>query len=344
MPIERLIRSLCRTAFITGVSILAPLSAHAGIGPEQIPVTVRVEPIETFHVGRETATFGSLTFLGGLELLPDNRHVGGLSGLIVTHGGSGLIAIADNGLWFEADLVADADGRPRAVRNARVAPLLDEDGVPLANVGKGDTEALTLRRTNGAAEMLVSTERDHRVYAFPYPLDPDARARELDMPPGVRRLRHNKGMEALAAANSGPLAGTLVIIAERGPTFTADMPGFLIGGPHAGTFTVARSDAYDATDAAFLPGGDLLLLERRFTLRHGIGMRIRRIPATELVAQARVEGEILLEAGFTSQIDNMEGIAVHVASDGTTVITLISDDNRSILQRTLLLRFRLEDG
>ena len=49
----------------------------------------------------------------------------------------------------------------------------------------------------------------------------------------------------------------------------------------------------------------------------------------------------MLDVGFIFQIDNMEGLAVDTDANGETILTLISDDNRSILQRTLLLRFRL---
>ena len=37
----------------------------------------------------------------------------------------------------------------------------------------------------------------------------------------------------------------------------------------------------------------------------------------------------------------MEGISVHRSTSGDTVLTLVSDDNFSILQRTLLLQFTL---
>jgi hypothetical protein len=40
-------------------------------------------------------------------------------------------------------------------------------------------------------------------------------------------------------------------------------------------------------------------------------------------------------------IDNMEGIAAHRAASGETILTLISDDNFSLLQRTLLMQFAL---
>jgi hypothetical protein len=43
------------------------------------------------------------------------------------------------------------------------------------------------------------------------------------------------------------------------------------------------------------------------------------------------------------QIDNMEGLSVHRSASGETVLTLVSDDNFSIIQRTILLQFTLLD-
>lgn len=336
-------RRLAAVIACLAVLATAGVATASGIGPEGEAVPVTARPIDHFRIGRpEVTQFGRLTFLGGLELLSPNRHMGGLSGLLVTDEGRDLIAVADNGLWLSARVKQDDTGRPLALESARVAPLLGPGGETLMELGRGDSEALTLRRTDAGAELLVSTERRHGIFAFPYPLDFAAHGREIPLPAAIKSLRHNKGMEAVAAANSGPLAGTLVVIAERGPTFADDMPGFLIGGPRPGTFTLKRQDDYDATDAGFLPDGDLLLLERRFTLRHGIGMRLRLLPAAELVPGAQVVGSILLEAGFNEQIDNMEGLSVHRSPSGDTVVTLVSDDNRSILQRTLLLRFRLD--
>jgi hypothetical protein len=55
---------------------------------------------------------------------------------------------------------------------------------------------------------------------------------------------------------------------------------------------------------------------------------------------AVLDGPVIFEANLGDQIDNMEGLAVH-RSDGQTVLTLVSDDNLSPLQRTLLLQFTL---
>ena len=70
-------------------------------------------------------------------------------------------------------------------------------------------------------------------------------------------------------------------------------------------------------------------------------MRIRRVPLTALKPGALVDGKIMIEADMGYQVDNMEGIAVHRNAEGETVITLVSDDNFSVIQRNLLLQFTL---
>ena len=37
----------------------------------------------------------------------------------------------------------------------------------------------------------------------------------------------------------------------------------------------------------------------------------------------------------------MEGIDAHITGDGETMLTMVSDDNFSMIQRTLLLQFAL---
>jgi len=84
----------------------------------------------------------------------------------------------------------------------------------------------------------------------------------------------------------------------------------------------------------------MLLLERWYQPLRGVGMRIRRIAGREIRPGALLDGPRLIEADLGYEIDNMEGLSVHLES-GRTVLTLISDDNFSFLQRTLLLEFEL---
>ena len=86
---------------------------------------------------------------------------------------------------------------------------------------------------------------------------------------------------------------------------------------------------------------DLLILERRFGLSDGLGMRIRRIKTADISPSATVDGEILLDAGAGYQIDNFEGIDAVIGPDGSTRLILVSDDNHSFFQRTIMLEFKL---
>ena len=49
------------------------------------------------------------------------------------------------------------------------------------------------------------------------------------------------------------------------------------------------------------------------------------------------------EADMRDQIDNMEGLDVWQAEDGSTRLSMVSDDNHSIVQRNLYLEFRLAE-
>ena len=138
-----------------------------------------------------------------------------------------------------------------------------------------------------------------------------------------------------------PLAGTLIALSERGLDPDGNLIAFLVGGPSPGQFSVRRTDKFDISDATLLPSGELLVLERKFSLVDGIGIRIRRIALASLAPGALVDGPTIFEADLMYEIDNMEGIDAFVTPEGDTVLTMISDDNFSMIQRTLLLQFTL---
>ncbi|MFQ5541980.1 MAG: hypothetical protein ACE5E2_04055, partial [Candidatus Binatia bacterium] len=55
----------------------------------------------------------------------------------------------------------------------------------------------------------------------------------------------------------------------------------------------------------------------------------------------RLRGEKIVHLDPSVEIDNFEGLAVRVDPVGGTLLYMISDDNYSQLQRTLLLQFHL---
>jgi hypothetical protein len=73
----------------------------------------------------------------------------------------------------------------------------------------------------------------------------------------------------------------------------------------------------------------------------GIAIRLRRIAIADIAPGAIVDGPVVMSADMRYQIDNMEGLSIHRDPDGSTILTMISDDNFFFLQRTILLQFKL---
>jgi hypothetical protein len=308
-------------------------------GETSAKIDIRAAPIAAFDTRDPGRTrFGALEFRGGLQLTSSYRHFGGLSGLYVYPDGARFLSVSDRGRWLRGRIVYQS-GRPAGIAEAEMAPMLGSDGEPLAVRGWYDTESLTM--DGGTA--YVGIERVNRIVRFDYGKDGlFARGEPIPVPPGVQTLPSNQGLEALAAVPAGmPLAGTLIAISERGLDRAGNILAFLIGGPSPGTFTVRRTDDFDVTDAAVTPERELLVLERRFGFLSGAGMRIRAIPLGDIKPGVVATGRVLIEADLGYEIDNMEGIGVHKNAAGETIITVISDDNFSPIQRTILLQFAL---
>jgi hypothetical protein len=166
----------------------------------------------------------------------------------------------------------------------------------------------------------------------------------VPIPPGIASLPFNRGLECLEFVPPGlPHARALIAISERGLDQAGNIKGFLQVGSGWSEFAVKRIGDFDVTDCAVTPRGDLLVLERSFSRLRGVGMRIRRMALASIQPGAIIDGPLLIEADMGYQIDNMEGLAVHREAGGVLVLTLISDDNFSMIQRTLLLQFTLEE-
>jgi hypothetical protein len=342
--------SLSRVAaLLAGLLLLGASPAAAQSPPLAEPpvaVGITAQPIAAFDIRDPSRRqFGLLEFRGGLVLRSPNKNFGGISAIRLAPDGAHFISLSDRGWWLRGRIVYD-DTRPTAIADAEMAPILGADGRPLAARGWFDTESIA----EDGGTLYVGIERVHQIVRFNYGKDGLlARGQPIAVPPGLRTLPANKGLEALVFVPKGlhqkesALAGTLIAISERGLDKAGNINAFLIGGPAPGGFAVKRNASYDISDAALLPGGDLLLLERRFNWTSGLSVRMRRIALGEIKPGALVDGPILFEADLGYEIDNMEGLSVHRGASGEIVLTLISDDNFSMIQRTLLLQFTLAD-
>src|SRR6201992_2529832 len=154
------------------------------------------------------------------------------------------------------------------------APSLGADAKPLAARGWFDTESIAI----DGSLVYIGLERVNQVVRFDFSKGfTRSRAEVVPMPPAVKKLPFNKGLEALVfVPKRQPLAGTLIAMSERGLDADGNLVAFLVGGPSPGQFSVRRTDSFDISDATLLPSGELLLLERKFSWLRGGGDPIRR--------------------------------------------------------------------
>ena len=302
-------------------------------------IDVRAQAIEAFDP-RNTSLkrFGALDFRGGLVLASPAKDFGGISALRVGADGRSFISVTDKGHWLRGRIVYRGS-TPIAITDAEMAPILGPDRRPLKNRGWYDAESLAV----DGGTFYVGIERVHRIVRFDYGRHGLlARGIPIPVPLGFRTLPSNGSLECLVMApKGGPLGGTLIMVSENGLDARGNTLGFLIGGGADGGFSLKRTDDFDVSDCALTPNAKLLILERRFSWTSGLAMRIRSVPLSALKPGATVDGPELIVAGMGYQIDNMEGMSVHRAPDGALVLTLVSDDNFSPLQRTVLLQFTL---
>ncbi len=336
--------------------MLAPGSIRAQIAPQSsarrttrnafsvtapVSIEVKARPLPAFDLrDRARTRFGALDYRSGLALTSSFPGFGGLSAIRLDPKGERFVSLSDQGAWFTGRILYE--GRVMAgLADVEAAPLLFMDGRPITEHGWYDSESLAF----DGDIAYVGLERVNQVMRFDFSKGfTRAHGEVVPMPPAVKRLPNNKGLEALVVVPKGlPLAGTLLALSERGLDANGNLIAFMVGGPSPGQFSVRRTDDFDISDAVILPSGDLLVLERKFSLLSGVGIRIRRVALAAIAPGALVDGPAIFNADLGQEIDNMEGIDAHVTPEGDTVLTLVSDDNFSMIQRTLLLQFTLAE-
>ncbi len=331
-------------ALVLGLSILAGRGGSAGdtrMLPEPVPVTAHA----IAHFRRDDPAlrrFGPLEFLGGLELSGRHHGFGGISALRMAPDGEAFTALTDTGDWITGRIAAAADGAPTGLSDVTIAPIRTVDGRRTKDVGLWDSESLAIAGDTA----FVGIERQHAILAFDLKAAGGdillARGKPLPLPDFVKAWPENRGIEALGILPAGPYAGRLIGLAERSGERDPTTEGFVMkrDGGEPFRFLLRRYDNFDVTSLDFLPDGDLVVLERFFSPRRGVAMRLRRVRTAEIGPEKTVDGEILLTADNGHHVDNMEGLSIHRSAQGETLLTLVSDDNFSIAQRTLVLRFR----
>lgn len=335
-----------RNAYLIGLvsaflSVFGFFALVKGKSPISKPQSVEIIAAP-FHLDRADPMrriFGELVWKGGLVLKSDAGFFGGFSGLMIDAEGKSITGVTDASAWITANLLYK-DGRLSGVSNVRMGPLLGSDKKPFVSKSKEDSEAITW---NGK-EFLVSFERDHRISVF-NKVDghPDTQIGSVQLP-DAHGMEGNNGLEALRVIRGGVNKGKLIMFAEYLSGKNGVLTGWIRDGDIYHKLFFEEKDEYSITDVESLDDGSLIILERRYRVADGIRMRIRYIKAVDVKPGAVLSGVILFDADKKFVIDNMEGLAVHKNNQGKTILTVISDDNFSKLQKTLLMQFEIPES
>lgn len=321
--------------WLLAAALLAAAPARAQEGPT--PIAVAAHEIERFDgkagVGERV---GGLVYLGGLRLTSSDPDFGGLSGMRLSEDGVRLTAISDRGYWFVGE-ISYRGARPVGLTGVSKSATPSRDGKPLPGRKGFDTEGLEIFGRTA----WVTTERVN--WLTRYALDddgiPKGAGQAVALPKGAATVAINAGYEGIARLGSG----ALMIAAQSRVAGGEHNRAYLLGGKSPFAFAIRRDDDFLPTDLTRLPGGGLILLERRYRPPFSLSVRMKRLDETEAAPGAVLDGPVLMQASYGSSVDNFEAVSAHRAVDGRIVVTILSDDNFHPLQNTLLLQFALAE-
>ena len=285
---------------------------------------------------------GALTFLGGTALSSRVHGFGGFSAIAVA--GDRFTLLGDGGTILRFRM-----GRDWRLHDVAGADLPGGPGIGW-DKSERDSESLVIDRSHDRA--WIGFERANAIWRY----SADLRVAQGQVaPPAMRRWPSNGGTEALALLPDG----RFVAISEKakmlrrlwaatdgarkrsrqGLIFARDP----LDGIAPQRFAYMARPGFDVADAAALPGGDLLVAERRFTLPYRFTTIVTRVAAADIRRGAVARPTIVATLAAPLVHDNIEGIAV-TREGSATILWLVADDNQSLLQRNLLLKFRLDQA
>ena len=316
--------------YLLGLALILFLTTSAAEAPDG-RAPVRFEPLVLDQDRPAEMRVDSLRLAGLWRLTSDNHAFGGISALHV-HDGH-FLALADSAKAFRFhfdghDLESPLRARtlPGLHRRPHVTPDLD-------------TEAMTIDPETGQIWAGFETFNTIRRYSANF-----GRKEGKSAPPAMRGWPENGGSEAMVRLADGRFVvfgedPARVDGATEGVLFAADP----VTRPRSGKrFYYRVPEGFRATDAAQLPDGRLLVLNRHFSVMDGFAAALTLIDPREIVPGKAVRARMVARLAPPLTIDNMEALSVEQGKAGEVVVWIMSDDNFNPLQQTLLMKFTLD--
>lgn len=265
--------------------------------------------------------------IGEIGFSSDDPRFGGWSGLHVAKDGKSFIALSDRGAFMTGDITRGPD-RLSAVDVTDITNVRQVNGQDSSG-RNANAEGLAV---SASGDIFISFEGFHRVRRH---TSVKSRAFSIKGHPDFRNMQNNSSLESLAIDSQG----ALYTLPERSGVLTRPFPVYKYQG---GTWTkysnIRRDGDFLTVGADIGPDGRFYLLERDFTWLGGFSTRVRSFAIT---AGAFSDERLVLETR-TGKHDNLEGISVWRDTQDRLRITMISDDNFQIFQRTELVEYVLD--
>jgi hypothetical protein len=317
------VRVLIAFAALLLLATFAPPSLERVHVPPAV-TWIAYTPVRLNDAAPSQDRIGGLRFLGGWVLTSNDERFGGLSAIVASD--DQMLAASDAGFALRFSLPTGATRVPATVfSTSRGSGKKEGDAEALA--AAGDAVWLSYEHANVIRRLNAATLR---------PLAEAA-------PPAMSGWEKNEGPEAVVRLPDG----RFIVFAE-GSGGDSDALLFFGDPARKGTRTLRLSyrppDGYRITDAAVLPDGRLIFVNRKFGLFDGFSTKLTvgRLPLV-LREGGLIAGQLLADFSGAEQRDNFEGVSAN-REGGRTILWIVSDDNYLSLQRTMLMKFALEDA
>jgi hypothetical protein len=289
-------------------------------------ITIQATPVEFDPKDPAKKSFGAFTWAGGVELTSnETSRLHGLSDIKIWPDGRVLV-VGDQGDLLQARLVFDYAGHLTGLKEAKLTSVIGEDGQPITSHGQSEWASEGIAEfPNG--DRLISLEQHDRILFYPHAGGPPRPAPLPDV-----KFVFNQGMEALAVYPKAGRDAYVVGLESTGETFVCRLSAACIKDR-----TVELKDGYGLAGLEILSGGRTAYLLRAFDPLRGVRISLRIVGV-----DGQVEDQLELARPYT--IDNFEGVAAAPSPSGGLRFYLISDDNFSKSQRTLLVAFDWRPG
>ena len=329
---------ICSTplTLLFGASTDLKNAAQPELNP--IPITLVSEQEGPLAEEMTELAQSGLKYRGTLILNSPSPAFGGFSDILISDDRKKFLAISDMGFWLKGSLNYKQDGSLKGVeRNAEMGQLLNSEGKTFAVKYYADSEALCRAPESG---YLVAFERVHRInrYDSGKPLDLSGKATPLPIPDHLKNAPKNGGIEAILKLPDN----SIFTLTEGDDSVSPRSKAALLVNGKWISFEYKRNSHYRPTSAGNLADGRILILERKYRGPGTLGIRFCTINREQIKEGAILTPQFFYEINLPIPRDNYEGMDIINDEEGNQWIYIISDDNFSPIQSTLLTLFELE--